>query len=107
MFPSTPVNGLDQLLPLIIFGFATTEIALAALAYRYDIRSTVRARAIVEPWVISIAAGALYFYSQRDGLILSYVASIVAALIAAFWPLFKSYGWPHTAGGRIFRGWRE
>lgn len=53
-----------------------------------------RARAIVEPWTISIAAGALFFYSARDGLILSYVASIVAAMLTALWPLWRSYGLP-------------
>ena len=54
----------------------------------------VRARAVVEPWTISIAAGALYFYSARDGLIMSYVASMLAALLAALWPLWRSYGLP-------------
>jgi O-antigen/teichoic acid export membrane protein len=98
MFPNSTINGLDRFLPLTIFTIVGTEIALAALAYRFDVASTVRARAIVEPWTISIAAGALYFYSARDGLILSYVASVVAAFFAALWPLWRSYGLP--------RGWR-
>ena len=92
MFPNSGINGLDRFLPLMIFSIVATDIALAALAYRFDIASTVRARAIVEPWTISIAAGALYFYSARDGLILSYVASLLAALIFALWPLWRSYG---------------
>jgi O-antigen/teichoic acid export membrane protein len=98
MFPNSEVNGLDRLLPLIIFAVASTDIALAALAYRFDIAATVRARAIVEPWVISIAAFGFAFYSLRDGLILSYVVSMVAAMIAALVPLIRSYGLPH--------GWR-
>ena len=103
MFPNSPINGLDRFLPLVIFTIAGTEIVLAALAYRYDIISTVRARAIVEPWTISIAAllfalPFLPFYSLRDGLIISYVISMIAAMVTAFWPLFKSYGLPH--------GWR-
>lgn len=98
MFPNSELNGLDRFLPLTIFAIVWTEIALAALAYRFDVASTVRARAIVEPWTISIAAGALFFYSARDGLILSYVASIIAAMLAALWPLWRSYG--------SLRGWR-
>ncbi len=98
MFPNSGINGLDRFLPLAIFAIVATDIALSALAYKFDIASTVRARAIVEPWTISIAAGALYFYSARDGLILSYVASLVAALLFALWPLWRSYGFA--------RGWR-
>ena len=94
MFPNSGINGLDRFLPLVIFAIVATDIALAALAYRFDILSSVRARAIVEPWTISIAAGALYFYSARDGLIISYVISLVAALLVALWPLWRSYGLP-------------
>lgn len=94
MFPNSEINGLDRFLPLVIFAIVATDIALAALAYKFDIVSTVRARAIVEPWTISIAAGALYFYSVRDGLIISYVVSLVAALLFALWPLWRSYGLP-------------
>ncbi len=98
IFPNSGITGLDRFLPLAIFAIVATDIALSALAYKFDILSTVRARAIVEPWTISIAAGAFYFYSARDGLILSYVASLVAALFVALWPLWRSYGIPH--------GWR-
>lgn len=97
MFPNSSINGVERLLPLIIPAIAVTEIALAALAYRLDIVSTVRSRAIVEPWVLSIAAGALYFtLSRRDGLIIAYVLSMVAALGAAMWPLVRSYGLPEN-----------
>jgi O-antigen/teichoic acid export membrane protein len=94
MFPNSPVNGFDYLLPLIVIAVAGTDIALAALAYRYDIGASVRARAIVEPWVISIAAGALAYYSTRDGLILSYVIAMLATFATALIPLFRSYGPP-------------
>lgn len=94
MFPNSGINGLDRFLPLVIFAIVATDISLAALAYRFDVVSTVRARAIVEPWTISIAAGAFYFYSARDGLILSYVVSLIAALLVALWPLWRSYGLP-------------
>jgi O-6-methylguanine DNA methyltransferase len=98
MFPNSGITGLDRFLPLAIFAIVATDIALSALAYKFDIVSSVRARAVVEPWTISIAAGVFYFYSARDGLILAYVASLVAALFFALWPLWRSYGAP--------RGWR-
>jgi O-antigen/teichoic acid export membrane protein len=99
MFPHNDIKGAEWLLPLVIFGISGADVALAALAYKLDVRSTVHVRAIVEPWVISIAAGALYLtHYQRDGLIIAYVASVVAGLLAALWRLFRSYG--------VARGWR-
>jgi len=97
MFPNSQVNGLDRLLPLTIFALDWSDVSLAALAYRHNVAATVRARAVIEPWTISLAAGALYFYSTRDGLILSYVLSLIAALVASIIPLIRSYGLP--------RGW--
>jgi O-antigen/teichoic acid export membrane protein len=98
MFPNSGINGLEWLLPLSIFALAWSDIALAALAYRLDIGATVRARSIIEPWTISIAAFALAFYSLRDGLIIAYVCSMAAALVASIIPLIRSFGWP--------KGWR-
>ena len=98
MFPNSPINGRDNLLPLTIFGWVGSDIALAALAYRGDIAATVKARSLIEPWTISIAAFALAWYSPRDGLILAYVLSTIAALAASLWPLWRSYG--------RARGWR-
>ena len=99
MFPNSAINGLDRFLPIVIFAVVMTDIALAALAYRFDVSSTVRARAVVEPWTISIMA-ALFawplmpFYSLRDGLIIAYIVSMLAAMLAALWPLWRSYGLP-------------
>ncbi|HET7316142.1 MAG TPA: lipopolysaccharide biosynthesis protein, partial [Sphingomicrobium sp.] len=59
MYPNSTIEGLDRLLPITIIALAWSDIMLAALAYRHDIGATVRARAIVEPWTISIAAFAL------------------------------------------------
>jgi O-antigen/teichoic acid export membrane protein len=98
MFPNSFITGLDRLLPLIIFAIVGSDISLAALAYRHDIGATVRARSIIEPWTISLGAFAFAFYSIRDGLILAYVASLIAALAASLLPFVRSYGWP--------RGWR-
>jgi len=96
MFPGGDIRGAEWLLPLVIFGIAGADVALAALAYRHDVAATVQVRALVEPWVISLAAGALIFtHFHRDGLIIAYVLSVVAGLAAAFWRLFRSYGVPY------------
>jgi len=106
MFPSGRYSEFDLLLPLSIIPFALTEIALAALAYRYDVGSTVKARSVVEPWVLSIAAAGLFFVAVEGGLSLAYIFSIFAAACAALYPLVKAYGLPRgwlPHPGRIWR----
>lgn len=98
MYPTTRISGMDHLLAITVIAIAWTDIALAALAYHHDVASTVRARSIVEPWTISIVAFIWSYISIDDGLIISYVFSMVAAMIAALIPLFRCYGVPH--------GWR-
>jgi O-antigen/teichoic acid export membrane protein len=95
MFPNSEITGLEWLLPITIIALAWSDIMLAALAYRNDVTSTVRARAIVEPITISAAAFAWSYISTRDGLIISYVLSMVAALAASIIPFVKSYGIAH------------
>lgn len=106
MFPNSQINDLDRLLPLVIFAIAMADVALAACAWRYDIAASVRARSVIEPWTISVAATALYFYSTRDGLILAYVISMLAALAAALWSLFKHYGLPRRWRPHPVHLWR-
>ena len=104
MFPSGVYNTTDKLLVMAIPALALTEILLAAQAYRYDIGATVRARAIVEPWTISLAAGAYYYLSRGSGLQLAYLTSIYAALATAAWAFFRCYGLPrgwHPHPGRM------
>ncbi|HXH53882.1 MAG TPA: oligosaccharide flippase family protein [Sphingomicrobium sp.] len=96
MFPNSEVRGLEWLLPLTVIALAWSDVMLAALAYRHDIASTVRARAIVEPWIISIAAFAWSFISLRDGLIIAYVLSMAGALLASVIPFVRSYGIPEN-----------
>ena len=95
MFPNSQIHGLEWLLPVTVFAISWTDIALAALAYRHDVGATVRARSLVEPWAISIVAFIWSYISLRDGLIIAYVVSMVAALIAALIPLVRNYGIPH------------
>ena len=95
MFPNSEITGMEWALPITVFALAWSDICLAALAYRHDVASTVRARAIVEPWTISIAAFAWFFISTRDGLIIAYALSMVAALVASVIPFVRNYGLPH------------
>ncbi len=96
MFPSGEYTELDRLIVFAIPAYALTEIVLAAQAYRYDIATTVRARAVVEPWTISIMAGVFYFIPgvSKSGLSMAYLASIYAGLAVGLWSFFKSYGRP-------------
>ncbi|EQB31103.1 polysaccharide biosynthesis protein [Sphingobium ummariense RL-3] len=106
MFPNSGINGLDRLLALTAIAVALSDVALAACAYRFDIGATVRARSIIEPWAISIGAFAFAFYSTRDGLILSYVASMIAAMVASIIPMTRHYGIPYgwrPDAGRLWR----
>src|SRR3546814_922097 len=40
MFPNSAINGLDRLLPLIVFAIVCSDITLEALAYRHDLWAT-------------------------------------------------------------------
>ncbi len=97
LYPNSPITGLDHWLALIVVAIAWSDLSLAALAYRLNVKAAVTARAVVEPWTISIAAYVFSFFTIRDGLVLSYVASMTAALIASMVPFLRSYGLP--------RGW--
>lgn len=98
MYPNSQVIGYERLLPLIVFAIAWSDVSLAALAYRLNVKATVTARAVIEPWTISLAAWGFYYVSARDGLIFAYVLSMVAALTASIIPFVRSYGLP--------QGWR-
>src|SRR5439155_2239031 len=94
MYPTTAIHGLDRLLAITVLAISWTDIALAALAYQHDVTSTVRARSVIQPWTISIVAFLWSYISLDDGLIVAYVFSMVAALIAALIPLVRSFGLP-------------
>jgi O-antigen/teichoic acid export membrane protein len=98
MFPAGAISDADRWLPLVIFAVAGTEVALAACAYRYNVAAGVWARAVVEPWAISIAAFVFAYVTLENGLILSYMTAMGAAFLTAMVPTVRSYGWP--------TGWR-
>ncbi len=106
MYPKCNFGLSDHLLVLAVWPLALGDLALAALAYRFDVATTVRARAVVEPWVLSIAAGALFFIAVPDdwwlaallhpgaGLPIAYVLSTYAATGVALVALYRAYGMP-------------
>ncbi|MEJ2456883.1 MAG: lipopolysaccharide biosynthesis protein [Novosphingobium sp.] len=98
MFPGGTYSQIDRLIVIAIPPLTLTEIWLAALAYRLRISPTVWSRAIVEPWTISIMAGAMIWVAPESGLTLAYLSSIFAAALMASIPFFREYGLPH--------GWR-
>ncbi|MBF7010313.1 lipopolysaccharide biosynthesis protein [Novosphingobium resinovorum] len=98
LFPGGHYTQIDRLMVIALPPFTMTEIWLAALAYRLRVTPTVWSRAIVEPWTISIMAGAMIWLAPESGLSIAYIASIYAAAITAFIPFFREYGLP--------RGWK-
>ena len=99
VFPATRLHALDRWFATIIPFIALADVALAGLAYHHDVGAQVRARSIVEPWVLSIAALALAFTAWKgDGMLIAYMLSMVAALGAALSPAVRRFGW--AAGWR-------
>ena len=96
VFPSGQYNEIDRLIPLVMVPMVLTDIALSAQAYRFDVATTVRARALVEPWTLSILAGVLWFVVPASGMIIAYIASVFAAAVTALWPVYKTYGLPRA-----------
>ncbi|MBX9796312.1 lipopolysaccharide biosynthesis protein, partial [Sphingomonas sp.] len=90
MYPGGPPTGFAHLLPLIVFAIAWSDVSLAALAYRHNLRATVTARAIIEPWTISIAAILLWPVAPHDGLEIAYILSMLAAVAASLVPFVAS-----------------
>jgi len=96
IFPSGTNSEYDMWMIAAIPAFALTEILLAAQAYRYDIATTVRARAVVEPWTKSLLVTGLFFVPAlaAGGIALAFLASIYAALFTAAYSFLKTYGLP-------------
>ena len=97
MFPSGTYSRFDRLVPFAIIPNALTEVALAALAYNYNVAAAVRSRSLAEPWAQVLAALGFYWLMPEGGLILAYILAKFAAMLVAFWPLIRTIGMP--------RGW--
>ncbi len=93
VFPNADIGGLDRFFPLIIVAIVASDISLAGLAFRHDIAATVRARSLIEPWVLSLAALGLAFSAWApDGLIIAYLLSMLAAAAASLLPAVRNFG---------------
>ncbi len=107
VFPNGPVSSGDRLFPLIALAVATSDISLAALAFRHDIAAQVRARSIIEPWTLTIVSVPAFWLAGRDeGLLVAYAASMLAAVAASLAPCFRAFGLPHRwrpSAGRLWR----
>jgi O-antigen/teichoic acid export membrane protein len=72
LFPATRLHPLDRWFAAIIPFIALADVALAGLAFHHDIGAQVRARSIIEPWVLSIVALALAFTAWKgDGMLIA------------------------------------
>ncbi|MGB7406385.1 MAG: oligosaccharide flippase family protein [Pacificimonas sp.] len=96
VFPNSKISGLDRMFPLAALFFVGAEVLLAALACRHNVKATVTARALVEPWTITLVAAALAFIPawKPDALIMSYAAAMIAAFVAAIIPAVRMFGRP-------------
>ena len=107
VFPSGAILPFDHLFPLVALTVATSDISLAALAFRRDIAAQVRARSIIEPWTLTlIAVPAFYLAGKAEGLLVAYAASMIAAAAASLIPCLRSFGLPQRWRPSPARLWR-
>lgn len=99
MFPNGAASSAERWFALIVPAIVLADLSLAGLAFRLRIDVAVRARSVIEPWVLTIAASLFAFTAlAADGLLLAYMLSLVAALAASVWPALREFGAPS--------GWR-
>ncbi|MBA3881012.1 MAG: polysaccharide biosynthesis protein, partial [Sphingobium sp.] len=94
MYRGAVPSGVAFWMPAIIVAIAWSDISLAALAYRHNLRATVTARAVIEPWTISLASVPLWYVDPASGLEIAYMLSMLAAVVASLIPFLRSYGVP-------------
>lgn len=99
MFPDGMPAPAERWLALVVPAIVLSDITLAGLAFRHRIGVAVRARSIIEPWVLTITATLLSFSLLKPyGLLLAYATSMIAASVASVIPAIRMFGVPH--------GWR-
>lgn len=99
LFPDGMSHPAQRWLALVVPFVVVSEITLAALAFRHRIAAAVRARSVVEPWVLTVAGIALAFTPLRhSGLLIAYFLSMAAAAAASVIPARRQF--------RIPPGWR-
>lgn len=103
MFPGG-AQGPERWFALIVPAIALSDVALAGVAFHHRIDLQVRARSLIEPWVLTIAGVALAFTSWKaNGLLIAYVWALAAAVVASLWPAWRMFGWPPGWRPRLMR----
>lgn len=99
MFPDSAAIGPERWFALIVSAIVLADVSIAGLAFRHRIAAAVRARSVIEPWVLTIAATLLAFTAwEAGGLLIAYLLSLLAAVLASLAPTLREFGAP--------RGWR-
>lgn len=95
LFPEGLQSPTERWLALLVVLVALLDLLLAGLAWRRRIDVQVTSRALVEPWVLSLAAILLFYTPLRpQGLLWAYVLSVLAALTVALPPAARAFGRP-------------
>ena len=85
-FPDHPGGLVPRLFPLIILALVTCELCIAALTHHHLMFPQVISRALVEPWVLTLTAGALAFTPLKpEGLFIAYAAAMGSAALVALY----------------------
>lgn len=107
MFPGGMAHEAERWFAVVIPAIVLSDVALAGLAFRHRIDLQVRARSVVEPWVLIIVAVALAFTAlSTQGLLIAYVAALLAAMLASLVPVRGIFGWPVGWRPSARRLWR-
>ena len=112
MFPGLGRSGAERGFALIVPAMVLADVSLAGLAFRHRIEVAVRARSVIEPWVLTIAATLLAFTAaKQSGLLVAYWLSLLAAVTASVLPAVREFGLPRDwrpSMGRMGRmAWRN
>jgi O-antigen/teichoic acid export membrane protein len=91
-FPDTKITLVVRLFPLVILALVLSDICLAALTHHHLMFPQVVARALVEPWVLTLAASALAFTSMKhEALFIAYALAMLAAAAVSFYYFCKRF----------------
>lgn len=112
MFPDGAAVGSEHWFALVVPSIVLADVLLAGLAFRHRIDAAVRARSVVEPWVLTGAATLLAFtVLKSSGLLLAYVVSLLAAVSASLLPAVREFGapqgWRPSLGRLVEIAWRN
>jgi O-antigen/teichoic acid export membrane protein len=83
-FPDVKVSLTLRLFPLVMLAIVLSDVCLAALTHHHLMFPQVVARSIVEPWVLTLTAGALAFTSMKhEALFIAYALAITVAAVVS------------------------